>query len=77
MTTDVTNVQMAFQMIIRILVRGPIMMIFALLMVLSINAKISLIFFIAIPVLGAVLMFITLKAHPNFEKVFKKYEKSK
>lgn len=75
MTTDVTNVQMAFQMIIRILVRGPIMMIFALLMVLSINAKISLIFFIAIPVLGAVLMFITLKAHPNFEKVFKKYDK--
>lgn len=74
-TTDVTNVQMAFQMIIRILVRGPIMMIFALLMVLSINAKISLIFFIAIPVLGAVLMFITLKAHPNFEKVFKKYDK--
>lgn len=51
------------------------MMIFALLMVLSINAKISLIFFIAIPVLGAVLMFITLKAHPNFEKVFKKYDK--
>ena len=75
MTTDVTNVQMAFQMIIRILVRGPVMMIFALLMVLSINAKISLIFFIAIPVLGAVLMFITLKAHPNFEKVFKKYDK--
>ena len=75
MTTDVTNVQMAFQMIIRILVRGPIMMIFALLMVLSINAKISLIFFIAIPVLGAVLIFITLKAHPNFEKVFKKYDK--
>lgn len=51
------------------------MMIFALLMVLSINAKISLIFFIAIPVLGAVLIFITLKAHPNFEKVFKKYDK--
>lgn len=75
MTTDVTNVQMAFQMIIRILVRGPIMMIFALLMVLSINAKISLIFFIAIPVLGAVLIFITLKAHPNFERVFKKYDK--
>lgn len=75
MTTDVTNVQMAFQMIIRILVRGPIMMIFALLMVLSINAKISIIFFVAIPVLGAVLAFITLKAHPNFEKVFKKYDK--
>ena len=75
MTTDVTNVQMAFQMIIRILVRGPIMMIFALLMVLSINAKLSLIFFVAIPLLGAVLIFIALKAHPNFERVFKKYDK--
>ena len=75
MTTDVTNVQMAFQMIIRILVRGPIMMIFALLMVLSINTKLSLIFFVAIPLLGAVLIFIALKAHPNFERVFKKYDK--
>ena len=48
MTTDVTNVQMAFQMIIRILVRGPIMMIFALLMVLSISTKLSTIFFVAL-----------------------------
>ena len=46
MTTDVTNVQMAFQMIIRILVRGPIMMIFALFMVMSISMKLSLIFFV-------------------------------
>lgn len=75
MTTDVTNVQMAFQMIIRILVRGPIMMIFALLMVLSISTQISIIFFVAIPVLGVILFFIATKAHPNFEKVFKKYDK--
>lgn len=75
MTTDVTNVQMAFQMIIRILVRAPIMMVFALAMVLSINAKLSLIFFIAIPLLGAILFYIAIKAHPNFEKVFKKYDK--
>lgn len=75
MTTDVTNVQMAFQMIIRILVRGPIMMIFALLMVISISAKLSLIFFIAIPVLGIILFYIARKAHPNFERVFKKYDK--
>ena len=60
MTTDVTRVQMAFQMIIRILVRGPIMMIFALLMVLSISAKLSLVFLIAIPALAAVLIFIAL-----------------
>ena len=75
MTTDVTNVQMAFQMIIRILVRGPIMMIFALLMVISISAKLSLVFFVAIPVLGVILFYIARKAHPNFEKVFKKYDK--
>ncbi len=75
MTTDVTNVQMAFQMIIRILVRGPIMMIFALLMVLSISTKLSTIFFVAIPVLGVVLYYIAIKAHPNFERVFKKYDK--
>ena len=75
MTTDVTNVQMAFQMIIRILVRGPIMMIFALLMVMSISLKLSAVFFIAIPVLGAILFYIAIKAHPNFESVFKKYDK--
>ena len=75
MTTDVTNVQMAFQMIIRILVRGPIMLIFALLMVISISAKLSLIFFVAIPVLGGILFYIARKAHPNFERVFKKYDK--
>lgn len=75
MTTDVTNVQMAFQMIIRILVRGPIMMIFALLMVISISLNLSLIFFVAIPVLGVILYFIATKAHPNFERVFKKYDK--
>lgn len=75
MTTDVTNVQMAFQMIIRILVRGPIMMIFALLMVMSISMKLSAVFFVAIPVLGAILFYIAIKAHPNFESVFKKYDK--
>lgn len=75
MTTDVTNVQMAFQMIIRILVRGPIMMIFSLLMVVSISFKLSVIFLVAIPVLGVVLFYIAIKAHPNFETVFKKYDK--
>ena len=75
MTTDVTNVQMAFQMIIRILVRGPIMLIFALLMVMTISMKLSAIFFVTIPVLGAILFYIAIKAHPNFERVFKKYDK--
>ena len=74
MTTDVTNVQMAFQMIIRILVRGPVMMLFALFMVLNISPKLSLVYVIAIILLGIVLVYIALKAHPNFEKVFKKYD---
>ena len=75
LTTDVTNVQHAYQMIIRILVRSPIMMIFALIMSFSINVGLSSIFLVSIPVLGVALMYIALKAHPNFEKVFKKYDK--
>ena len=74
LTTDVTNVQQAFQMIIRILVRGPIMMIFALIMCFTISAKLACIFLVAIPVLGFLLIFIARKAHPNFETVFKKYD---
>lgn len=74
LTTDVTNVQQAFQMIIRILVRGPIMMIFALIMCFTISAKLACIFLVAIPVLGFLLIFIVRKAHPNFETVFKKYD---
>ena len=74
LTTDVTNVQQAFQMIIRILVRGPIMMIFALIMCFTISAKLACIFLVAIPVLGFLLIFIATKAHPNFETVFKKYD---
>ena len=74
LTTDVTNVQMAFMMIIRILVRGPVMLIASLLMAFSINAKLSCVFLVSIPVLGVALFYIAIKAHPNFEKVFKKYD---
>ena len=74
LTTDVTNVQMAFQMIIRILVRAPIMLIFALAMSFSINANLAWIFLATMPPLAVVLYIITKKAHPNFEKVFKKYD---
>ena len=74
LTTDVTNVQHAFQMIIRILVRGPIMMVFALFMCFNISPKLACIFLVAIPVLGFLLIFIAKKAHPNFETVFKKYD---
>ena len=74
LTTDVTNVQMAFQMIIRILVRAPIMLIFALAMAFSINSRLALIFVCTMPILAVALFFIATKAHPYFEKVFKKYD---
>ena len=74
LTTDVTNVQQAFQMIIRILVRAPIMLIFALVMAFSISSKLAWIFVVAIPILTAILLFIATKAHPYFEKVFHKYD---
>ena len=74
LTTDVTNVQNAYQMIIRILIRGPIMLVFALIMAMGINRDLSMIFFFAIPILGAGLIFIALKAHPHFEKVFRTYD---
>lgn len=74
LTTDVTNVQNAYQMIIRILIRAPLMLIFALVMSMSINMKISLIFLAAIPLLGAGLFLIAWKAHPHFEKVFRSYD---
>ena len=74
LTTDVTNVQMAFQMIIRILVRAPIMLISALTMAFSINSKLAWIFVVTMPILAVVLFYIAIKAHPYFEKVFKKYD---
>ena len=75
LTTDVTNVQMAFMMIIRILVRGPVMLLAALFMAFSIDVRLSCVFLIAIPILGVALFYIAIKAHPNFERVFKKYDK--
>ena len=75
LTTDVNNVQNAFQMIIRVAVRAPLMLIFAVSMAFSINARLSLIFITVIPILGGGLLFIIKKAHPIFEKVFKLYDK--
>lgn len=74
LTTDVTNVQNAYQMIIRILIRAPLMLIFALIMAMKINMQISLIFLAAIPILGVGLFLIAWKAHPHFEKVFRSYD---
>ena len=74
LTTDVTNVQMAFMMIIRIAVRCPIMLICAWVMTFRINPRLALVFLIVIPVLAVGLLFIMTRAHPIFEKVFKKYD---
>lgn len=74
LTTDVTNVQNAYQMIIRMLVRAPIMLIFALIMSYTISPELTLIFAFIIPFLGCSLYFIMSNAHPNFMKMFKKYD---
>lgn len=74
LTTDVTNLQMAYQMLIRIAIRAPLMLIFALVMALRINVKLSLIFLLMVPVIGISIVFIGRKAHPIFEKVFDNYD---
>lgn len=74
LTTDVTNIQNAYMMIIRIAVRSPLMMLFALIMSWMINWKLALIFLIMIPVLGGGLTWIVFKSHPIFEKVFNEYD---
>ena len=73
-TTDINNVQMAFQMIIRIAIRAPLMLIFALIMAFIVNSKLALIFLIAIPFLGLGLYFIATTAHPIFENAIKIYD---
>ena len=75
MTTDVTNVQNAYQMLIRMFVRAPIMMISALIMCVRINAKISLIFLVALVFLGLVLSTIIRKAFPVFNEMFRGYDR--
>lgn len=75
LTTDVTNIQNAFQMIIRIAVRSPMMLIFSVVMAVRINAKLSLVFVCIAPFLAAALFAIITHAHPIFERVFKTYDK--
>lgn len=75
LTTDVTNLQNAYQMIVRIAVRCPLMLVFSLIMAFGVNHKLSLIFLGAIPVLGIGLFAIMSNAHPIFERVFKIYDK--
>ncbi len=74
LTTDITNIQMAYMMSIRMLVRAPIMIVLSLVMTLTINADIALMLLITVPILGGALIFIAKKAHPHFIKVFDEYD---
>ena len=75
LTTDITNVQMAYQLIIRTAVRGPLMLGFSFIMVYSINPQLSLIFLIATPLLAVGLVSVIRTVHPVFVRVFKIYDK--
>ncbi len=74
MTTDITNIQMAYMMSIRLLARAPIMIILSWVMTLTYSKTVALLFLIVIPLLGGTLMFIAKKAHPHFIKVFDEYD---
>ncbi len=74
MTTDITNVQMAYMMSLRLLARAPIMVALSWVMTLTINPRVALLFLVVIPVLGGALIFIAKKAHPHFVKVFDEYD---
>ncbi len=73
-TTDVTNVQMAYMMIIRVAIRCPLMLIFSLAMSFTVNVTISWVFLGLVPVLAAVLVVVVFKTHPIFVRVFHKYD---
>lgn len=74
MTTDITNVQNAFMMVIRMAIRAPLMLIFAFTMAFIMGGKMATIFLIVLPILGIGLSIIIYKAIPLFKKVFKKYD---
>ncbi len=75
MTTDVANAQMAFMMMIRIAIRAPLVMIFAIVMAFIMGGKLALSFVVIIPFLATALIIISRKAMPAFRSVFKKYDK--
>ena len=74
MTTDVTNVQNAYQLLIRLAVRTPLMIIFSVIMAMTINVKMALIFLCILPILAGVLFGIATHVHPIFKRIFKKYD---
>ena len=74
MTTDITNIQMAYMMSIRLLAREPIMVVLSWVMTLKYSVTVAVLFLIVIPLLGGTLIFIAKKAHPHFIKVFDEYD---
>lgn len=74
LTTDITNVQNAYQMVIRLFVRAPIMLVCAMFMVVSISRQLSMVFLGVTVFLGAALFLIIKNVHPVFKKVFEKYD---
>ena len=75
LTTDISNLQMSFQMILRIAIRVPLQMIFAIVMAFTINAELSWLFVVIVPILGVALFSIIRYVMPVFMKLFKKYDK--
>ena len=75
MTTDVSNLQNAYQMIVRVALRTPTMLIFSLVMAFLVNWELALIFLAALPILGLGLFLIMTKVHPIFKRVFRTYDK--
>ena len=74
MTTDVINVQMSFMMIIRVAIRGPLMLIFSFIMGFVMGGRLALIFLVTIPLLTFGLIMVIRKAMPIFRRVFRKYD---
>ena len=74
MTTDITNIQNAFSMIIRIAVRVPLMMIFSIIMAFVISPSLAWVFLVCVPILGGFIVLIVSKATPTFSRVFKRYD---
>lgn len=75
LTTDITNIQMAFQMILKTIIRAPFMIVFAFIMASYTNLKLSLIIVFVIPIIGGLLIWLVYKVHPYFIEVFKKYDR--
>lgn len=75
LTTDVSNVQMAYMMIIRTAVRSPFMLVAAMIMAFNVAGSLAFVFLACVPILGIGLYLIMTKTHPIFERVFKTYDK--